>query len=244
MIANPLPVAIVLGGTSAHAILITNLHARGYTTVLVDYLENPPAASLAGRHIRESTLDVAAVAQIARDHNAALVIATSVDQANVVACEVSEILGLPHPYSGTTGHTIANKTLVKQRMVALGIPTAKHISLKNTADLDTVLKTADLAFPLIVKPADSNGSKGVVRCDTLSELATGIDRALDYSRTAEAIVEDFIDGTEYNIYALLSDGKPHIITACRKYNHDSTDDTAITSYATWYQNRLPDWFAP
>jgi biotin carboxylase len=243
MLGTNRQVAVVLGGTSAHGVLIEKLKVRGYRTVLVDYLENPPAKNLADVHLRESTLEVDTVTRIARDANASIVIATSVDQANVVACEASERLGLPHPYSGKTGHIIANKKLSKRKMVEQGLPTARHISLRNVADLNDALIREKLNYPLIVKPADSNGSKGVVRCDTLPDLEVGLRRAIEISRTNEAIIEDFIDGVEFNIYALIIEGKPHLVSSCRKYNHESTDGTAITSFATWYQNQLPDWFS-
>lgn len=236
------PTALVLGGTSAHTVLVEKLRARGYRVVLADYLDKPPAATLADRHYQISSLDTAAITALARQEQAALVIATSVDQAYVVACEVSETLGLPHPYSSRTGHQIADKVQVKARMVELGIPTATHISLNSIDTLDAALTSSGLDFPLIVKPADCNGSKGVVRCDSRADLDTALARAFAYSRSHQAIVEDFIDGVEYNIYALIIEGQAHLVTSCRKYNHESTDGTAITSFATWYQNRLPDWF--
>lgn len=235
--------AVVLGGTSAHAVLIENLRARGYRIVLIDYLPDPPAAKLADVHVQSSTLSVADVKRIAQEEGAALVIATSVDQANVIACKVSEDLNLPHPYSSATGHAIANKGIVKRRMLDLDLLTSRFICLTDPATLDAKLVDAGLRFPLIVKPVDSNGSKGVLRCDSPADLEAGLLKALEYSRSGEAIVEEFIEGDEFNIYALIADGKPHLVTACRKYNHESTDGTAITSFATWYQNRLPEWFA-
>ena len=50
--------AIVLGGTSPHIALIQKLKDRGYYTILVDYLNNPPAKKVADMHIKESTLDM------------------------------------------------------------------------------------------------------------------------------------------------------------------------------------------
>ena len=158
--------ALVLGGTSPHIDLIRNLRARGYRTILVDYLENPPAREHADLHLRESTLDPEAVLRIARETGAALVIATCVDQANVIACQVSETLGLPHPYSYETAATIANKGLMKARLIAHGMPTARFVHVRN-ADAPDI---GELRFPLVVKPADSNGSAGVRRADTPEQL--------------------------------------------------------------------------
>ena len=49
--------ALVLGGTVPHISLIKKLKERGYHTILVDFLSNPPAKTFADEHIQESTLD-------------------------------------------------------------------------------------------------------------------------------------------------------------------------------------------
>ena len=121
------PVAVVLGGTAPHCVLIDNLRARGYRTVLVDYYADPPARAHADLHVQESTLDKDAVVRVAREVGADLVIATCVDQANTIACYAAEQLGLPRPYSYATARVIADKTLMKDKLVENGLPTARHV---------------------------------------------------------------------------------------------------------------------
>lgn len=75
------PVAIVLGGTVPHKELIEQLKKRGYFTILVDYLQNPPAKAVADIHIQESTLDKEKVLEIAKEYHASLTICGCVDQA-------------------------------------------------------------------------------------------------------------------------------------------------------------------
>lgn len=82
---NTRPIAVVLGGTAAHIALIESLRRRGYHVLLADYLDTPPAAGAADEHVRISTLDTEAVTRLARTRGATLVIATSVDRANVAA---------------------------------------------------------------------------------------------------------------------------------------------------------------
>ena len=62
--------AIVLGGTYPHSALIQKLKARGYYTILVDYLDHPAAKPFADEHIQESTLDMDKVCQIAKEQKA------------------------------------------------------------------------------------------------------------------------------------------------------------------------------
>lgn len=80
----------------------------------------------------------------------------------------------------------------------------------------TLLNSADqklsqeLHFPLVVKPVDSMGARGVVKVENDNELKKAIDEALKYTRSGEVIVEQFIDGHEFSLDALIVEGEIHI----------------------------------
>ncbi len=195
------PVAIVLGGTAPHIALIKNLQNRGYYTILVDYYANPPAALAADRHIRESTLDIDKVLEVARQEKAALVISGCVDQANATACYVAEKLGLPAPYSYETALRVTDKVLMKAGMQDGGIPTAPH----QVVSLETIDNLNESKFPMVVKPADCNGSKGVRKVNDYDELKEAIAAACSFSRSGKAIVESFNEGQEVSGYFFIGE---------------------------------------
>lgn len=207
------PVAIVLGGTAPHAVLLENLKARGFHTVLVDYYENPPAKPHADVHVQESTLHKDVVLRVAREMGAELVIATCVDQANTVACYVAEQLDLPRPYSFATATVIADKTLMKDKLVENGLPTARHVYVDRGQTPDI----GGLTYPLVVKPADTNGSAGVRRVNDAEELERYLALALDLSRVGRAIVEEFVTGPELSIDCFIEAGHAKIVLVRRKY---------------------------
>ena len=216
-----LPVAIVLGGTVPHCELVRNLQARGYYVALVDYLEMPPAAEVADEHIRESTLDPELVLKIAREIGAVVVISTCIDQANVTACYVMEKLGLQPPYSYEASLLVSNKVPMKRRMRDFGVPTSKFLELKNPCELEG----HDLTFPVVVKPADSNSSKGVRVAENDSQAKLYIEDALNISRSGDAIVEEFVVGVEIGVDCYVFDGEAHIVMTKerRKFNSSCGD---------------------
>ncbi len=201
------PVAIVLGGTYPHKSLLNNLKLRGYYTILIDYYVFPPAKVDADEHIQESTLDKEKVREIAKKRNASLVIATCIDHANVTACYVAEKLKLPAPYSYKVALSVTDKKIMKEKMVSNGIPTSKHITVNQKSEYSS----HSLRFPVIVKPADSNSSKGVRKASNLTELDRYVKDALNISRNGRAIIEEFIDGEEIGADCYIQDKKVTVL---------------------------------
>ena len=201
------PTAIVLGGTCPHIALINNLRRRGYYTILIDYFENPPAREAAHEHIRESTLDVDTVLEIARNRQAEVVITVCLDHANVTACYVAQRLNLPAPYSYETALAVTNKGLMKEKMIENGIPTSKYIVASRAEDFDA----AGLRFPVAVKPADSNGSKGVRRANDYRELGRFFAEAQKFSSSDEVIVEEYKEGREVGVDCFVENGEASVV---------------------------------
>lgn len=213
--------AIVLGGTNAHIDLIKKLQNRDYYVYLIDYYENPIARPYANEHIQASTLDKEKVLEIAKELKVDLVIATSVDQANLTACYVMEKMGLHVPYSYNVALEVTNKILMKRKMIDNGIPTAKlHFTSDNKNEY------VPNEFPVIVKPANCNGSKGVKIARNKIEYNKYIKEASELSRTNEIIVEEFLEGKEVGCDCFISKGKAVILTL-RERNKVNFNENAL-----------------
>jgi biotin carboxylase len=221
-------IAIVLGGSNPHIALIEKLKERKYYTILIDYLENPPAKNIADKHIQESTIDKEKVLEIARGFQVDIVISACIDQAIVTACYVSEVLGLPSLYNYKTSLAVTNKGLMKQRMIENNIPTSRFVFINNIEDF----KVSGLKFPVMVKPADSWGSTGVKKANNINELEKYLSEALKISRTDKAIVEEFKEGREVSLYCFVKDRKAHIIMMSERYNIIEGEQKSIKCYAT------------
>ena len=203
---------VVLAGIRPHAELIKNLKARGYRTVLIDYTENPVAKPYADRHSTESTLDVEAVERIAREENACRVMDICVDRPIPVAAYVAEKLNLPHPLSYQSSLVVTNKNLMKKFMLDNGISTSRFVPITNVSQLSHL----DLKYPLMVKPSDASGSIGIVRVDRVDSLAPAVVGALQKSRNGQAIVEEYVMGTEIQIDCFVENRRVNILDVKEK----------------------------
>lgn len=206
------PIAIVLGGTSPHILLVDKLHERGFYVILIDYLDNPPAKRVADEHIKESTLDKENVLEIAQERHAQLVISACIDQTNSVCCYVAEKLGLPHPYSYQTSLCVTDKGLMKKIMVDNAIPTSCFTTTGSVEAIDWT----KIEYPAVVKPVDCNSSKGVRRVDSMDETKQRVAEAISLSRTKTAIIEGFNRGEEIQVDCLATESDVKVVMTRQK----------------------------
>lgn len=223
------PVAIVLGGTSPHILLVDKLHERGFYVILIDYLDNPPAKKVADEHVKESTLDKEIVLEVAKTRHAQLVISACIDQTNSICCYVAEKLGLPHPYSYQTSLCVTDKGLMKRIMVDNGIPTS---SFTTTASIEAI-DWKKIEFPAVVKPVDCNSSKGVRRVDSVEETKQRVVEAISLSRTKTAIIEGFNRGEEIQVDCLATESDVKVVMTRQKQKIASKgNDMVLQSYGS------------
>lgn len=219
-------VALILGGIYPHAALAKKLQKRGYYTLLVDYFKNPPAASSVDEHSTESAMDVDAVLRLAKDRHADLVMSPCLDQQMVIAMQVSEALGLPHPFSSETALQVTNKKYMKRIMTDNNIPTARYYEI----DDDTRLQDIKLDYPVMVKAVDASGGAGIYKLETPEGLEDALERARRFSRSKTVIVEEFKQGIEVSIYAYVSGGKAKIVTTAERISE--MDESHVRCFCT------------
>lgn len=137
------------------------------------------------------------------------IVTAATDKPLVMMARIAEKYSFPF-YSVETAQWSTDKFQMKQRFIEGGVPCARG-RLIHTAD-----EAKDLYFPLIVKPRDNSGSRGVKLCRSMEELQASMNEALEVSRLDTVLVEEFIEGPEYSIEGLHHDGKSEVIQFTEK----------------------------
>lgn len=221
---------IVLGGGSDQIALINEIRKQEIDAyiILVDYLSYPIAKEYADIHIQKSTLDKEVVLSIAKEQNADYVLTACTDQALLTMAYVSEKLELPCYLTYQQALELTNKLYMKQIMVENNIPTAKHICIDENYKSEQ-FKT--LQFPLVVKPVDSNSSKGVKKILLKSDLDGAIKEAFSYSICKNVIVEEFKEGEELSVDVYIEGKTAKLLSITASQKVKNTDSfTIIQSY--------------
>lgn len=213
--------AIVLGGTHDHIRLIEILKVKGYYTILIDYFENPPARVFADEHIRESTLNLEAVTNLAKEIRPDIVITACIDQALLTMAYVCEKLALPCHISYQTALELTNKAYMKSKFREHQISTTPFV-VHNSLNLETF---TGLKFPIVVKPVDSNSSKGITKVKIYSDLEEAVRIAFSHSRAKEIIIEEFVDGEEFSVDVAVKDGEPTVLLVTKNIKMRRNENT-------------------
>jgi len=137
------------------------------------------------------------------------IVTAATDKPLVMMARIAEKYGFPF-YSVETAQWSTDKFQMKQRFMDGGVPCAKGRLVKSVSEVE------DFEFPVIIKPRDNSGSRGVKLCRDKNELQISIDEALENSKLDTVLVEEFIEGPEYSIEGLHHDGKSEVIQFTEK----------------------------
>ena len=195
---------LMLGGAMQQIPIIKRAKEMGLYVITCDYAPDNPGHRYADEYHNVSTTDLDGVLELARGLKIDGIVAYASDPAAPTAAYVAERLNLPgNPYKSV--HLCTQKDLFRAFLNTHGFHAPKaqgYVSYESAlADINRY------HFPVMVKPVDSSGSKGVVKVFGVDDLKAAVEEALCYSRGKRFIVEEFIvkkgyqvsgDGFSYN----------------------------------------------
>lgn len=201
---------LMLGGSAQQVPAIEAAKDMGYYTVLVDYLPDNPGQHVADKWYQESTTDIEAVYRIAKEEKVSGILPYASDPAALPAAIVAERLGLPTNPAKSV-EILGVKHKFRKFLQDNGFPSPKTYTFSPNEDLLEIKHhLSKLYFPIVIKPTDSSGSKGVTFLKDLSNITEAIAHAGSYSRNSILIAEEFIErGFPYVIGGdiFVEDGK-------------------------------------
>ena len=200
---------MLLGGIRYLLPAIEAAHKHGIYVITVDYLPNNIAHKYSDEYHNVSILekDKEKVLTLAKELKIDGILSYAVDPGVVTAAYVAEQMGLPFTCSYETACILQDKSRFRQFLADNGF-NAPHA--KGYVKAEDAMKDVDyFNWPVIVKPVDSAGSKGVSRVDDPKDLAIAIVHALEESHNGHFIVEDFLelDGYQSSADCFSIDGE-------------------------------------
>lgn len=181
---------LLLGGLRYLLPVIQAAHELGYYVITCDYIPDNIAHKYSDEYHNVSITDKEAVLALAKELQIDGIMSFAVDPGVVTAAYVQEQMGLPgNPYESVL--ILQNKDCFREflREHGFNVPKAKGFDSVEAALADKEW----YSFPVIVKPTDSAGSKGVTRVDRFEALEAALQEAFTHSLSHRIIVEEFIE---------------------------------------------------
>jgi len=187
---------LMLGGSYFQVPSIKTAVAMGFHTITCDYLPDNPGHKFAHEYYNVSTTDKDAVFELAKKLKVDGIVCYASDPAAPTAAYVCERLGLPtSPYKSVD--ILANKDKFRKFLKDNGFKTPKAKGYSEISD--AIKEIGTFSLPVIIKPVDSSGSKGVTKLSDASKLKEQIEYALSFSRAKRFIIEEFVEKDGYQI---------------------------------------------
>lgn len=186
---------MILGAGPNQIPLIRAAKKNGYHVIVCDYSETAPGVPLADELCLVSIMDKEGVLQAAREKQVDGVISNS-EPAMPVVAYVGNAVGVPANSIQTISY-MSDKTKFREILGANDFRVPKHGSAKNVEQARTL--ALEIGFPLMMKPAASSGSRGVRKMESFDQFDTSFQTALDFSRTDEVILEEYIENHCANV---------------------------------------------
>lgn len=217
---------MLLGGIRYLLPVIKAAHEQGYYVITADYLPDNIAHQYSDEYVNVSIIDKEAVLKVAREKQIDGIMSFGVDPGVITASYVQNKMGLPSfgPYESI--EILQNKDRFRAFLLQHGfnVPQAKGFD-----SIEAAMQEAYwYPWPVIVKPTDSAGSKGVTRVEKVEDLRPALEYAMKHSLSGHVIVEEFIEkqGCSSDTDSFSIDGKLAFVS----FNAQRFDEHAVNPY--------------
>ena len=182
--------------------IVLKARAMGIYTIVADYypVEKSPAKRIADKAIEVSVTDVDAVVKTIKEENADGVFVGFNDMLLPYYAEICKRCNLPCYGTKEQFETLIAKDKYKALCRHFGVPTIPEYSIDDE----------NIKYPVLVKPVDNSGSRGISICHNRQELLQAVETGRQASKTGKVLIERYMDGREVTVFWTFQDGNYYL----------------------------------
>ena len=193
---------LILGAGNAQIDLIEYAKDAGFEIYGCSYTNTDKGIPLLDHFAMIDITDAGKIEKYVMENRIDYIYSVGSDIAVPTICEVAEKTGKFHFVSSRTAQLCCNKHLMRE---AFGQDSRFHVPYMVCKTLSEAKKAS--FFPMIMKPVDSQGQRGVYRVDNFSQVSEHFDSAMSFSKSGQIILEKYISGREVSVNAYIKDGE-------------------------------------
>lgn len=195
---------LILGGIALSSEIVKHAKNLGIKVYVTDYLRDSPAKKNADKCFMVSTKDVDGIVRLIETEKIDGIITGFVDMLLPFyqeACERSD-----KPCYGTKEQfdLFTNKLLFKNLCRKFQIPTVEEYVIEMPLNYNSI---KDLRYPILLKPVDNSGGRGIFICETPEEILLNYSKSISFSPSRQVLVERYIKAKEVTIFYYVQNGQ-------------------------------------
>lgn len=217
---------LVVGSTPVDVRIVNVAHEMGMYVIVVDGINDyskAPAKLIADEAWDIDYSKIDEVIEKAKGRIIDGVIAGYSEFRVLAACRIANALNLPFYATEEQILVTRNKRLFKDMCIKYGVKTPKDYFLKSLIDDEQLYK---IDYPVIVKPTDYGGRKGITVVNCPEKMHEAIKYALEKSESKSIVIEEYLNGIEFTAVYTLDNGI--IKLSCVNEKYTTSDQERIT----------------
>lgn len=204
----------IIGANNFQLPLIKKAKEMGLETHVFAWRSGDVGEKAADYYYPVSIVETDRIIEICRQIKPDGVVTIATDLGAISVIRIATALGLPcNPVE--TASIATNKYLMRRALQEAGLSTPRFVEAEEGKLAYDLLE--DYRFPVIVKPTDRSGSRGVSLVNDPERVSEAIERACWQSFEKKAIIEEYIQGDEFSCECITQDAKHHMLSITRKY---------------------------
>jgi len=230
---------LVLGGTSASLDVVRIAKDLGVYTIVTDDRPTGVSKDEADEAYMISTTDMDGLLKLIKQRSIDGVFCGPSEFNILNTMRLCKLAGLPFYFTPNQWEICQNKASFKSLCKKYGVPCVPDYSVEGDVEKADL---SQLEYPVIVKPVDSSGSRGITVCYSEYEVRKAYIHALSYSKSKRVIIEKYIEnnGEGLSVWYIVCNGEASLSLTGDKYVIDPVHKTALTSAVTIYPSKYTE----
>ena len=228
---------MILGGMLISCEIVRKAKEMGIYTLVADYnkIEDSPGKQIADEAVDLSVIDVDAVVSYIKGNNIDGVFVGFNDMLLPYYAEICQRTGLPCYGTKEQFVTLIAKDQYKALCRQFGVPTIPEYDINDE----------HIQYPVLVKPVDSSGSRGITICHNRQELDEAVEIGRKASKTGKVLIERYMDGREVTVFWTFQDGNYYLSALANRHvkHNQGTDVIPLPVGYTFPSVYLPKYRA-
>lgn len=227
---------LLIGGLNTTADLVDLAHRNGVIIGVADYNKDTYVKGLADYAYDIDVYNEGEMIELCEKEHIDGIISAFNERLGPVVRNLGDKIGVPTPFTVEQLKMSTNKKYFKHTCIQHGVPVPHEYTIKCIEDI----YINDIEYPVIVKPVDSASSVGVTPCFTPLELEAGFKKAVEASKSKDAIVEQFLPYDEINLTYIAQDGDIQLAAIHDRYFNKSQAGALKAPDLYIYPSRFTD----